>query len=58
MSFELFVYYGLETIRYDTLLFGYLVNVGYYKYQLFITIILIGFALYHTLGKINKPTTK
>lgn len=47
-------FYGLETIRYDTPLFGYLVNVGYCKYQLFMALILIGFALFFTLGKTNK----
>lgn len=44
-------FYGLETIRYDTPLLGYLVNAGYYKYQLFISLILIGFALFFTLKK-------
>lgn len=51
-------FYGLETIRYDTPLFGYLVNIGYYKYQLFIAVILIGYALNITLGKIRKPIKK
>lgn len=49
MHLDCLCFYGFEIVRYDSPIFGYLVNIGHYKYQLIGSIILLGFALFFTV---------
>jgi hypothetical protein len=41
--------YGFKIFQYDTPVWGYLINIGHYKYPLIIATFLIGFALLMTI---------
>ena len=47
-------FYGFQVIRYDTPIFGYVVNLGHYKFYLIFCILIIGGLLIYTLRDKTK----